>query len=124
MEKSPKDIVLFPVDSDPQTQFFIYSLLEPFGGQIFFETKSPELTTFYGQRQTSVLWDAIPDLTRMNINRSEIYHQNNPPISNYEPSLLGTNGQSFNFKYLYKNSLIRPTLAGRGVAIDYVPLDS
>ena len=99
-------------------------LFEPFGGQIFFETKSPELTTFYGQRVTSTIWDAFPDINRMNINRSEIYHQNNPPISNYEPSLLGTSGQPLQFKYLYNNSLISPILAGPGIAVDYVPVDS
>ena len=116
----PREIVLFPANSDPQTQFFLYMLFEPFGGQIFFETKSPELTTFYGQRVASTIWDAFPDINRMKINRSEIYHQNNPPISNYEPSLLGTNGQPLQFKYLYNNSLIRPILAGPGIAIDYV----
>ena len=84
------------------------------------ETKSPELTTFYGQRQTSVIWDAVPDINRMHVYTTELYHRNNPPISNYEPGL------PFNFKYLLNDeqTQIRPLLAGTGIAIDYIAVDS
>ena len=49
--------------------------------------------------------------------------QSNPPISNYEPSLLDLNGQPFIFKYLYHNSKISPIIAGAGIAVDFVPVD-
>jgi hypothetical protein len=113
----PTKIVLSPTTQ--KSEYDIYMLFQPFGGQMFFKSDSPELTTFLGQQVTtgSLPWVITAGLSYMVVNKSEIYHQNDPPIENYTPTTI-TGGA-----YLFNNNNIFPIVGGSGISVSFVPED-
>ena len=100
------------------TNYDIYIHVEGFGGKKFFESKSPEITTFSG---VYVADDHLPlelsEINHMFVKRNEIYHTNNDPITYYSPTTVNSNVYAFN------NNTSYPLSAGGGIALQFIDED-
>ena len=83
---------------------------------MIFETKNPENIAFSGLfvADDQLPWVLNSAINYMFVNRSELYHQKNDPISYYSPTTVSSNIYSF------KDNTSYPFVAGNGIAIQFV----